>query len=96
MYMVHEGEGRGWPCKVQKMYEKTKRELPKKLGIKEAFVKNPENHKKFILNNIYAHIYQLVKRAEDHIPSHVEILRYQIFLSLRISSCLLLSLLSFV
>ena len=42
MYMVHEGEGRGWPCKVQKMYEKTKRELPKKLGIDEVFVTEEE------------------------------------------------------
>ena len=49
----------------------------KPVMIRSLCFKNPENHRKFILNNIYAHIYQLVKRAEDHIPSHIEILRYQ-------------------
>jgi len=32
--------------------------------IRSLCFKNPENHKKFILNNIYAHIYQLLQRAE--------------------------------
>jgi len=45
--------------------------------IKSLCFKNPENHKKFILNNIYAHIYQLVKRADNCIPNHIEIRKYQ-------------------
>ena len=48
--------------------------------IRSLCFKNPENHRKFIFNNIYAHIYQLVKRAEYHIPSHVEIFKYQMAL----------------
>ncbi len=32
--------------------------------IRSLCFKNPENHKQFIINNIYAHIYQLIKRAE--------------------------------
>ena len=32
--------------------------------IRSLCFKNPENHKQFILNNIHAHIYQLLKRAE--------------------------------
>jgi len=45
--------------------------------IRSLCFKNPENYKKFILNNIYAHIYQLVKRAEEHIPNHIEKINYQ-------------------
>ena len=48
--------------------------------IRSLCFKNPENHKKFIFNNIHAHIYQLVKRAEEHIPNHVEVLKYQMAL----------------
>ena len=47
--------------------------------IRSLCFKNPENHKKFILNNIYAHIYQLVQRAGEYIPE-VEKLRYQMAL----------------
>lgn len=42
--------------------------------IRSLCFKNPENHKQFIINNIQAHIYQLLKRAEyqnalsNHIP----------------------------
>ena len=32
--------------------------------IRSLCFKNPENHKKFIMNNIHAHIYQLLQRAE--------------------------------
>ncbi len=32
--------------------------------IRSLCFKNPENHKQFIMNNIHAHIYQLLKRAE--------------------------------
>jgi len=46
-------------------------------NIRSLCFKNPENHKKFIMNNIYAHIYQLIKRAEDLIPSGVEKIKYQ-------------------
>ena len=56
------------------------RENGKPRMIRSLCFKNPENHKKFILNNIYAHIYQLVRRAEDHIPNHVEIFKYQMAL----------------
>ena len=48
--------------------------------IRSLCFKNPTNHEKFIMNNIHAHIYQLVKRAEDHIPNHVEIFKYQMAL----------------
>lgn len=48
--------------------------------IRSLCFKNPENHRKFILNNIYAHIYQLVKRAENHIPNSVEIMKYKMAL----------------
>ena len=44
--------------------------------IRSLCFKNPENHKQFILNNIYAHIYQLLKRAADVIPE-VQKSRYQ-------------------
>jgi len=45
--------------------------------IRSLCFKNPENHKKFILNNIYAHIYQLLQRAGDLIPSGIEKIKYQ-------------------
>ncbi len=45
--------------------------------IRSLCFKNPENHKKFILNNIHAHIYQLIKRAGDLIPSGLEKIKYQ-------------------
>lgn len=45
--------------------------------IRSLCFKSPESHKKFILNNVYAHIYQLVKRAEKCIPNTVEITRYK-------------------
>lgn len=48
--------------------------------IRSLCFKNPENHRKFIMNNIYAHIYQLTKRAEEHIPSHIELIKYQMAL----------------
>ena len=32
--------------------------------IRSLCFKNPENHKQFIINNIHAHIYQLLQRAE--------------------------------
>ncbi len=52
----------------------------KLLGTKSLCFESPENHKKFILNNIYANIHHLVKRAEDHIPNGVEVFRYQMAL----------------
>lgn len=45
--------------------------------IRSLCFKNPENHQEFILNNIYAHIYQLVQRADNNNPIHIEKLRYQ-------------------
>jgi len=48
--------------------------------IKSLCFKNPQNHRKFILNNIHAHIYQLVKRAENHIPNHIGIIKYKMAL----------------
>ena len=52
-------------------------EKGEKRRIKSLCFKNPENHKKFIINNIYAHIYQLIKRAGDRIPNHIEKIKYQ-------------------
>jgi len=48
----------------------------KPMMIRSLCFKNPENHKKFILNNIYAHIYQLVKRASNLING-IEKIKYQ-------------------
>ncbi len=47
--------------------------------IRSLCFKNPENHKKFILNNIHAHIYQLVKRAENNnaLSTNIPIRKYQ-------------------
>jgi len=47
--------------------------------IRSLCFKNPENHQKFIMNNIYAHIFQLIQRAGDHIPE-VQKSRYQMAL----------------
>jgi len=56
-----------------------RKEKEKYFGIKSLCFSSPENHKNFILNNIYAHIYQLTKRAEEHIPD-IEIFRYKMAL----------------
>jgi hypothetical protein len=45
--------------------------------IRSLCFKNPTNHKKFITNNIYAHIYQLIKRAENNIPNTLELISYK-------------------
>ncbi len=47
--------------------------------IRSLCFKNPENHKQFILNNIYAHIYQLLKRAEyqNALSNHIPKRQYQ-------------------
>ncbi len=47
--------------------------------IRSLCFKNPENHKKFILNNIHAHIYQLIKRAEynNALSTHIPKREYQ-------------------
>ncbi len=47
--------------------------------IRSLCFKNPENHKQFILNNIHAHIYQLLKRAEynNALSTNIPKRRYQ-------------------
>ncbi|KKL06130.1 hypothetical protein LCGC14_2599120, partial [marine sediment metagenome] len=47
--------------------------------IRSLCFKNPENHKQFIINNIYAHIYQLIKRAEynNALSNHIPTRQYQ-------------------
>ena len=47
--------------------------------IRSLCFKNPENHKQFIINNIYAHIYQLIQRAEynNALSSSIPKRRYQ-------------------
>lgn len=47
--------------------------------IRSLCFKNPENHKQFIINNIYAHIYQLIKRAEynNALSIHIPTMQYQ-------------------
>ena len=47
--------------------------------IRSLCFKNPENHQKFIMNNIYAHIYQLLKRVEynNALSNHIPKIKYQ-------------------
>jgi len=45
--------------------------------IRSLCFKNPENHRKFILNNIYAQLYLLEKRGIEFKPSEIDIHTYR-------------------
>ena len=48
--------------------------------IRSLCFKNPQNHTNFIINNIYAHIFQVEQRSSDSIPSTIPIEKYRMIL----------------
>ena len=54
-----------------------RKEGDKLLGIKSLCFSSTDQHRKFILNNLFSHLYLLEKRSEDYMPQTIEIEVYR-------------------